>query len=336
MAGAKIKLSIVIPAYNRAKPLKKIILSLVSQKYRKTHIEIIIVDDGSTDNTLSIIKPIIKKHREIRYIHQENKGPAAARNAGARVSKGSIIGFIDSDVIAHKRLIPGVLESFAKNINADGIEGRVVVPEGPVKKTAFAHYAENKTGGRWLTCNFFLKKKVFLKTGGFDERYRHPVREDTDFGFALKKINANILFDKNIVIYHPVYKSGYKVFLKNAFYGIYEPLLFKKYPLMYLKNLKWTDSWFFPVYYAGYYTLPLFIAFKNAHPAILPVGIILFILSYTISVYAVFRKKVMRVKDLFITLFFMLFIPYLRLFWVLAGTIKFCLIKNNRREYYES
>jgi hypothetical protein len=110
---------------------------------------------------------------------------------------------------------------------------------------------------------------------------------------------------------------------KLAFYGIYEPLLFKKYPSYYMRYLNWFDSWAFPSYYSGYYTLPFFIwagiALNNV--PLLYAGALLFAFSYAISVYALFRKKVFDMKDFISVCFHYLYIPYLRLFWVLAGFI---------------
>jgi glycosyltransferase involved in cell wall biosynthesis len=86
-------ISIIIPSYNRENLLLKAIDSLVVQTYR--HFEIIIVDDGSTDNTCTAIQ---KYHDDrIRYVYQENRGPAAARNRGIKEARYSHIAFLDSD-----------------------------------------------------------------------------------------------------------------------------------------------------------------------------------------------------------------------------------------------
>lgn len=86
-------ISIIIPTYNRESLLPKAIDSLLAQTYR--HFEIIIVDDGSTDNTRAALK---KYHNAgIRYVYQENSGPAAARNRGIREAQYSFLAFLDSD-----------------------------------------------------------------------------------------------------------------------------------------------------------------------------------------------------------------------------------------------
>ena len=84
--------SVVIPTYNRADYISRAVDSVLTQTYK--NVEIIVVDDGSTDNTHHILKHYMDK---IHYIHQENSGVEAARNAGIRSSSGRWIAFLDSD-----------------------------------------------------------------------------------------------------------------------------------------------------------------------------------------------------------------------------------------------
>lgn len=87
-----LKVSVVIPTYNRAKYVVKAIDSVLAQTY--TDYEVIIIDDGSTDNTCEVLKPYTDR---IQYIHQDNAGVSAARNTGIRAAKGKWIAFLDSD-----------------------------------------------------------------------------------------------------------------------------------------------------------------------------------------------------------------------------------------------
>lgn len=90
----EIKVSVIIPTFNRAKLIKRSIQSVLDQTYQD--FEVIIVDDGSTDDTKSVIESF--KNPRIKYIsHDINKGPSAARNAGIKNAKGKYIAFQDSD-----------------------------------------------------------------------------------------------------------------------------------------------------------------------------------------------------------------------------------------------
>jgi glycosyltransferase involved in cell wall biosynthesis len=89
-----LEITVIIPTYNRAGHVTDAINSVMTQTYQKY--EIIVVDDGSTDNTRSSLAPYINKG-QIQYIYQTNKGVSAARNAGIKASKGQWIAFLDSD-----------------------------------------------------------------------------------------------------------------------------------------------------------------------------------------------------------------------------------------------
>lgn len=108
-----ILLSIIIPVYNVESYLKECLDSIVY--YERDDIEIIAVNDGSTDNSLSILKEYSVKHPIIRIVNQENQGLSAARNSGIQVSKGKYLLFLDSDDF----LFPGVLDLVIFDINKD-------------------------------------------------------------------------------------------------------------------------------------------------------------------------------------------------------------------------
>ena len=86
--------SFIIPSFNNGNLIEKCINSILLNKLKK---EIIIIDDGSTDNTPEICKRYQKKNSSIKYIRQKNQGVAAARNKGVEIAKGDFIFFLDSD-----------------------------------------------------------------------------------------------------------------------------------------------------------------------------------------------------------------------------------------------
>ncbi len=88
-------ISVIVPAYNVAPYIQDCINSIISQTYKK--LEVIIVDDGSSDDTYSIIREMIQIDDRIRYIYQNNQGVSAARNRGIEESKGEFIAFVDAD-----------------------------------------------------------------------------------------------------------------------------------------------------------------------------------------------------------------------------------------------
>lgn len=92
--ATNLMVSVIIPTYNRARYIREAVDSVLAQTYNNT--EIIVVDDGSTDNTKEILNHYGSK---IRYIYQKNSGPSASRNKGIKQSNGEVIAFLDSDDI---------------------------------------------------------------------------------------------------------------------------------------------------------------------------------------------------------------------------------------------
>lgn len=88
-------ISVIIPAYNAEKYIVNCIESVAAQTYQ--HLEIIVVNDGSTDLTGQLLDEIAKKDTRIKVIHQKNQGVSAARNTGLSQAKGDCIGFVDAD-----------------------------------------------------------------------------------------------------------------------------------------------------------------------------------------------------------------------------------------------
>ena len=88
-------ISVIVTAYNIEEYLSRCMDSLIRQTYKS--LEIILVDDGSTDGTAAICDEFQEKYENVRVIHQENQGPSAARNAGVRFAQGEFIGYVDGD-----------------------------------------------------------------------------------------------------------------------------------------------------------------------------------------------------------------------------------------------
>ena len=102
-------ISIIIPIFNASNFIEKTIENLIEQEVDK---EIILINDGSTDNSLDVIKKIENKYRCIRVINQNNKGVSAARNSGIASAKGDYLLFIDSDDLLEKEALKKLLSKY--------------------------------------------------------------------------------------------------------------------------------------------------------------------------------------------------------------------------------
>ena len=105
--------SCILPVYNVEEYLYECIESIVNQTYK--NIEILLIDDGSTDNSSNICEKWKKKDNRIVVIHKENGGASSARNFGLDIMKGDWINFIDSDDIIHSQYIQLLLQVVEKN-----------------------------------------------------------------------------------------------------------------------------------------------------------------------------------------------------------------------------
>ncbi|MDZ4992178.1 glycosyltransferase [Clostridium perfringens] len=144
------KVSIIIPVYNCEDYIEKCLESIVSQLYK--NIEIIIINDGSTDNTGEIIKKYVYGFNNIKYINQKNSGPSQARNTGINEATGEYLVFVDSDDTIEPLYIKLLYECI-DNGNYD------IVCCGYVDKSC---YGEVKLNDFWKD-NLEIEKKMFAK-----------------------------------------------------------------------------------------------------------------------------------------------------------------------------
>ncbi|MBR3469133.1 MAG: glycosyltransferase family 2 protein [Lachnospiraceae bacterium] len=120
-------ISVIIPVYNVKAYLAEAVESVIHQTYQ--YLEIILVDDGSTDGSGEICDEYAKKDNRIKVIHQQNKGLSAARNAGLDICQGEIISFLDSDDVFRKDMLEKMYAAMEKT-GADIVECGIVRNDG--------------------------------------------------------------------------------------------------------------------------------------------------------------------------------------------------------------
>jgi glycosyltransferase involved in cell wall biosynthesis len=113
-----LKLSIIVPVYNVSKYLAKCLDSLICQDLKLEEYEIIVVNDGSTDNSEEISRQYEEKYSNIKVVRQENQGLSGARNTGIKLAKGKYIQFVDSD----DYLVPNVLKILVDKMEFDNLD----------------------------------------------------------------------------------------------------------------------------------------------------------------------------------------------------------------------
>jgi len=226
-------ISVVIPTYNRKYLLDKTLESLFTQTCPSESYEIIVVDDGSTDNTEELVKKLRKQaHCELRYFRQTKKSPAAARNLGVSYARGELIAFTDDDCIADKSWLDEIISTFKKNHDILGVEGKTKSIESKI--TPFTHQMVNVNGNYFITCNIAYRKSILKQIGGFDEEYPSPFNEDLDLAFEVLN-HGRIIFTPTAVVIHPPRKSSFSNEIKKMRYYESEFRLYAKHPEYYKK-----------------------------------------------------------------------------------------------------
>lgn len=209
----KLKLSIVVPTHNRRDKLLRVLDGYNRQTARDRILEVLVVDDGSTDGTREAAQQAAAKLQiPIRHLWQECSGQAAARNHGIREAQGEIVLFGDDDIIP----VPIYVEehlAWHGNYPApgDAVLGRVLwSPE--VNPTPFMRWLEQDSDSRmhrglmgdpaFLAGIISLKKDFLLQNGMFDEEFRTYGLEDIELGRRLLKKGLRIFYNPDALGYH--------------------------------------------------------------------------------------------------------------------------------------
>jgi len=196
------KLSVIIANFNGEKWLKLCLQSVLREKGK--WLEVIVIDDGSNDDSVELFKEILEKNKRVKLIElKENKGSAKARNLGVKKSKGKYLLFLDVDTEVKK----GALKKLTERLESDRKIGAV-----QAKLDTCGHflswwglpYEVNKPqkvifGGR--TAGLAVKRKVFEKISGFDEDY-FIYGEDTDLCWRIWLAGFRVEHEDKAVIKH--------------------------------------------------------------------------------------------------------------------------------------
>lgn len=212
------KLSIVIPTCHRNEALARCLDALApgGQTLDTEHYEVIVTDDGAATNAQEILR---SQYSWAKWVEGPKRGPAANRNYGARQAKYEWLVFTDDDCLPCRNYL-GAFVDGAANCDAPVLEGKTCPLGTPSRVDSVCPI--NESGGYLWSCNFAIKRELFLRIGGFDEKFPAAAMEDVDLRTRLLKFPAEIEFLPDALILHPwTQRKGFEnqvVHLRSVLY----------------------------------------------------------------------------------------------------------------------
>lgn len=202
------RISVIIATYNRASLLQQALDALAKQDFPKENFEVIVVNDGSTDRTHDLLQSLqsILPYK-LHVLYQQNRGPAAARNAGINMAQGEIVAFTDDDCVPDSNWLSAVDRNM-NNLRLAGLQGSTYTERNKI--TPLTHQIDNEKGNASVpTCNAAYRRELLLKVGQFDDQFPFPHNEDADLAWRIKKIGA-VQFCADMRVFHPVRLDAFK------------------------------------------------------------------------------------------------------------------------------
>ncbi len=209
---APLSVSVVTPTFNRCASLARLLDGLARQTYPADRFELVVIDDGSTDETLALLRGRQTRF-PLRVVQQAHRGPAAARNLGVEHASGDVVLFLDDDVLP----APELIERHAGRHRADPdavVVGPMLPPSG-WPRSVWVRWEEEKlarqyqamrdgvyacTPRQFYSGNASVRRAHFLETGGFDPAFARA--EDVELGYRLRDRRARFVFDPEAAVEH--------------------------------------------------------------------------------------------------------------------------------------
>ncbi len=247
MSGEVPDLSIILPCFNRAHDLARV-LNAFDQQSGWTSFELIAVDDGSTDGTYELLSTYQPTSYSLQVVRQErNQGPAAARNAGISQAKSPIVLFAGDDILPDRYLVSGHLAAHRYYPGKEiAVLGKVIWPKDMPVNTLMAHidgigaqqfsYHYLRTGmmydfRHFYTANVSVKRELLTEQDKwFDTDFPYAAFEDTEFSYRLSQAGMKIIYLEHLLGYHYHYHTIWTFSIRQFRAGMMACHVVKKQP----------------------------------------------------------------------------------------------------------
>jgi GT2 family glycosyltransferase len=227
-----LRASVVVATRDRAASLARLLDALERQTVPRDAFEIVIVDDGSRDET----SVVLERHRAraggafTALRHPDSRGPAAARNLGWRSACGRVVAFTDDDCLPEPAWLAEGLAAI--DSGAGIVMGRTIAEPGapgPGEPFSRAMVVDHEDG-RYPTCNVFYRRRALEEVGGFDEGFRYACGEDTDLAWRAKAAGHRSTFAPAAVVEHAVRPPDFLLFLRERRRFAEQILVVRRHP----------------------------------------------------------------------------------------------------------
>ncbi len=227
------KVSVVIPAYNAQQTIAEAVEQSVAQAKGPMEVEVVVVDDGSTDDTAEVAESV-----GARVIRQKNLGPASARNKGWESASGNLICFTDADCIPRAGWLENLLDGFT-DLQVGAVAGSYEVANTRSWLARWVHQEIMERHKRmppfiraFGSYNVAIPRHVLQATGGFNPVYRRASGEDNDLSYRIIKKGWRIAFRPQAKVAHHHPERVWKYLLEQYRHGFWRAKLYKAHPDM--------------------------------------------------------------------------------------------------------
>ena len=230
--GARPSVSVVVPVLNGEKHVSACLSSVLSTGFPDELREIVVVDNGSTDGTASIVGGF-----PVQYVFEERRGVSHARNTGIASSRGEVVAFIDADCVVSSPWLDRLVAPFSDGA-VTGVAGEIV-PKPPITP-AQKYHARRKP--RWqrpalesvgwpyaVTANVAYRREVFDRVGLFDPHF--PKAQDKDFGRRYLDAGMTWVYRPSALVLKGMRATGWELFAQHVGWGTGAACLHRKYGL---------------------------------------------------------------------------------------------------------
>ena len=227
------EVSVVVSTRNRAGLRPRLFAALEAQVLEASRFEVVAVDDGSTDATPQVLERLASAAPfRARVIRRERPGgPASGRNAGWRAARGPVVAFTDDDCSPAPEWLASGLAALNES-EADLVQGRTL-PDPRQEAEGGRFVLTNRAvieGGHYETCNMFYRREVLERLDGFDERFPHPMAEDTDLAWRALESGCRSTFEEDALLFHDVRPVGVSGLVRRARHLAVHAYLLRKHP----------------------------------------------------------------------------------------------------------